>query len=385
MRWKRRLLWYGLPAVVLWLAASHFLARPALESWLRERFSGEPDVAFALIWPHFAVTGFGVDIEAAHHTLHASRVHVDLRVWSLFGARPVKSAGITGLRARIEEGEPLNLFRTAEEGDEAGDDADLDPVRLPPLQFVDPEIRLDDKRVFTTEELVIEQTGDRVLDFTAEPGVVAGIPFEKLTGQLIPRGERLLVANLKVRAFNGLISGFVDVDTSHAGEVNGEMEWYAVEAGRIWRTYSLPYAEKRRGDLSGTVIFSSSGFSMRALRGKGTFKLDHGEFFSPLSFEVFLVLKVPSAKEAPLNRAELTFSFEKGIVYLERGRAYARDFHLDAQGLMTFGGQVDLEIRHAGTTVAVRGKVEDPDVTVLPLDHVTLPFDRLFRERIKTR
>jgi len=297
----------------------------------------------------------------------------------------VKSATITGLRVRIEEGQPFRLFRTAAEGDKAGDDADLDPTRFPPLRFTDPCVRLDHKRAFTTEELDIKQTGERVLDLVAGPGSLAGVPFEKATGQLMPRGKRLLVNSLKVRAFNGLISGFVDIDTEHAVEVNGEMDWFAVEAGRIWRTYSLPYAEKRRGDLSGKVIFSSSGFSRDLLRGKGTLKLERGEFFSPLSFEVFLVLSVPSAKEAPLNRAEFTFSFEKGMAYLERGRAYARDFHLDAQGLMSFDGRVDFEVRHAGTTVAVRGTVEHPDVTVLPLDHITLPFDRLFRERIKTR
>ncbi len=385
MKWKRRLLRYGLPAVVVWLAASHFLARPALESWLRKRFLGEPGVAFAIFWPHFAVTGFGVHVEAEHHVLHASRVHADLSVWSLFGARLVKSATITSLRARFAEGEELRLLRTAEEGDSAGEDANVDPARMPPLRFEDPEIRLDSKRAFSTTALVVEQTGDRVLDVTVEAGVVAGIPFEKLTGQIMRRGDRLLLGSLKVRAFNGLLSGFIDIDTTDTGEVNGELECYAVETRRVWLTYDLPYAEKRRGDLSGSVIFKSTGFSLDALRGKGKLKLDRGEFFSPLSFKVFLVLKVPSAEEAPIHRAELDFSFENGILFLERSRAYARDFHLDARGLMTFAGQVDLEVRHAGTTVAIRGTIEDPDVTVLPLDYITLPFDRLFRERIKGR
>jgi hypothetical protein len=31
----------------------------------------------------------------------------------------------------------------------------------------------------------------------------------------------------------------------------------------------------------------------------------------------------------------------------------------------------------------VRGTLESPTVRVLPLDHITLPFDRLFRERIE--
>lgn len=385
MKWKRRLLRYGLPAVVVWLAASHFFARPALESWLRKKFLGEPDVAFAIFWPHFAVTGFGIHVKAEHHELHASRVHFDLSVWSLFGARPVKSATVTSLRARFAEGKPLKLFRTAAEGDDAGEDANVDPARVPPLRFDDPEIRLDSKQAFSTTALVIDQTGDRVLDLTAEAGVVAGIPFEKLTCQIMRRGARLLLGSLKVRAFNGLLSGFVDIDTTDTGEVNGELEYYAVETRRVWLTYDLPYAEKRRGDLSGKVAFQSTGFSLDALRGTGKLRLDRGEFFSPLSFKVFLVLKVPTAEEAPIHQAELEFSFENSVLFLERGRAYARDFHLDARGLMTFAGQVDLEVRHAGTTVAIRGTVEDPDVTVLPLDYITLPFDRLFRQRIKSR
>jgi len=71
-------------------------------------------------------------------------------------------------------------------------------ARMPPLRFEDPEIRLDSKRAFSTTALVVEQTGDRVLDVTVEAGVVAGIPFEKLTGQIMRRGDRLLLGRKRL-------------------------------------------------------------------------------------------------------------------------------------------------------------------------------------------
>jgi len=150
----------------------------------------------------------------------------------------------------------------------------------------------------------------------------------------------------------------------------------------VWWRYGLPFAEKRNGDLSGHVVFRADRPAWDALKGKGTMRLTRASFYSPLSFKVFLILKVPVAVEAPITDAEMTFSFEKSFFYLERARGNARGFHLDAQGIASFDGVCDLEVGHAGTTVSVTGRLEDPDVTVLPFNHITAPFHRLFRERI---
>lgn len=388
-KWKRRLLRYGVPALLAWLAVSHFVVRPALEDWLADHFTGRAEVSFALIWPHFAVTAFGVTIEAENHTLSASRVGVDLYLWSIFGGRKVKGVDITGMVAELEEGERLEIFRRDGAGGSGDtiDEIDLDPVRVPPIRFSEPRIlvRASGWSIFSTDFLEAVQQGDDLYQLRGGAGVVAGIPFEKLTARLMPRGDHVIVGGVKLRSFNGMIAGFADVDTNKTGVINGELEWYVLEAERIWRTYDLPYAEKRRGDVTGRLIFESWGFSPSQLRGKGRLRLERAEFFSPLSFKVFFILKIPQAQEAPLNSAEAEFSFEKEVLYLEQGRAYARDFDLRGRGLLTFDGQIDMEVDHAGTTVAVRGDIDDPRVKVLPFDYITLPFDRLFRERIGKR
>jgi hypothetical protein len=40
-------------------------------------------------------------------------------------------------------------------------------------------------------------------------------------------------------------------------------------------------------------------------------------------------------------------------------------------------------VSHAGTVVAVSGRIDEPTITVLPFSALTAPVDRLFRERVK--
>jgi hypothetical protein len=160
------------------------------------------------------------------------------------------------------------------------------------------------------------------------------------------------------------------------------MEWHLVEAERIWRALGLPDADKRRGDLSGRMVFRGERPALDAIEGTGTLEMRRAAFFSPLSFRVFLTLKIPVAAEARLTSAEAGFSFGRSLVYVERAVAHASEFELAAQGLFALDGAVDMEIRHAGTTVAVSGDLADPRIKVLPFDGFTLPFDRIFRERV---
>ena len=95
------------------------------------------------------------------------------------------------------------------------------------------------------------------------------------------------------------------------------------------------------------------------------------------------MMKVPVAAEAPLSRGAMTFSFEDSRFYLESARFDARDFALDGQGIISFAGGCDLEVSHAGTVVAVSGRIDEPTITVLPFSALTAPVDRIFRERVK--
>ena len=395
---RRRILFVATPLIVCgWLVLSHFVVRAEIEEYASRTFSGKARVKWALLWPTLDVTAFGLTVEAEHHTLEASRVGVDVDTMGLFGGSIVNKVTVHGMVGEFDEGQPVHIFASSEEsggGKEAsmveGDDEvafDLEPMRLPALDFRDPRIVLRsperDWTVFSTTHLGVRQAGARTFDLETDAGVLAEVPFERLTGRLIPRAGHLLLSQLKLRAFNGMVGGLLDIDTADTGAFNGEIECHFVEVEKVWTTYRLPYAEKRRGDLSGKIVFKGARPTLAALRGKGELELTHASFFSPLSFKVFLFLKVPVAAEAPLTRGEMTFSFERSLLYLERAHFFARAFELESQGILSYDGQIDVEVEHAGTTVAVSGAVEDPRIKVLPLNGVTVPFDRMFRERVR--
>jgi len=367
-----------------WLALSHFVVRVRLERWLQETFAGRAAVDWALVRPDLEVVAFGVHVESESSHLTARRVRLRLNPWALLGGPAIRAVRVDGLDANIVEGAPLRLLREEEAQPGAGGEGvDLDPVRLPPLGFLGVSVHLGQRALFSTTEVRVRQTGDRNFDVTVGAGRLWGMAFEKLTTRLIPRAGHLVLGDFKLRAFNGMLGGVVDIDLDHAGAVNGEIDARFLEVERIWRRYGLPDAEKHRGDLSGRVVFKAARPALSALRGAGSLQLRRARFYSPLSFQVLLVLKVPAADEALLSGGEMRFSFEKGLLYLEEGRFRAHDFSLDAQGIISFEGRGDLEVRHAGTTVAVRGPLGDPEIKVLPLDAVTGPFDGLFRERVK--
>lgn len=397
-RWRRRAAVFCPLLVSAWLLFGQFYVRKEIRARLARTLDGQVTVSWAVLWPNLDASAFGVTVAAPHHTLQASRLTVGLRLLGLFGGRVVERLDIHDLTGEFDEGEPVQLFTwsaaAAQQAAAAADDEeagtvtfDLAPMRLPALDFHDPRVVLrsgaERWTVFMTTSLTSRQVGDRAFRIEAEPGILAEVPFEKLTARLIPRAGHLLLSQLKLRAFNGMLGGLLDIDTAQTGAFNGEIECSFVEVEEVWTTYGLPYAEKRRGDVSGRIVFRGARPELKALAGKGTLRLDHASFFSPLSFRVFLFLKVPVAAEAPLTSGTMTFSFEKSLFYLEAARFQARGFELEGQGILSFGGGVDLEVSHAGTTVAVSGRLEDPSIKVLPLNHVTVPFDRLFRERVK--
>ncbi len=385
---------FVLPALLAgWLLLSHFVVRAKIETWLGKTFRGRAEVPWAVLWPDFDATAYGAIVETEHHRLEASRVVVGLRPLAFFGGLPVSGVEVHGLRGEFDEGEPVELLRVpaaGEEGVRAGEEESplpSSPLRAPPLRFVGPEVFLRGEsgkhRVFAAEVLDAIQVGDLTYRLEATSGALSVVPFEKLTGRLIPRAGHLLLSRMRLRAFNGMVAGMLDVDTASAGGFNGEAEWRFVEVDEVWTTYGLPYAEKRKGDLAGNVVFQGDRVALDALKGKGEMSLENAAFFSPLSFRVFLVMKVPVAAEAPLTRGSMTFSFEDSKFYLEDARFEARDFELDGQGILSFSGGCDLEVSHAGTVVAVSGRLEEPTITVLPLSAITAPVDRLFRERVR--
>lgn len=388
---KRRVWRIAVPlAIVGWLAVSHLVIRPKTEQWLEARFSGTAKVGFALVWPDLDVSLYSVTLRSERFRIDASTVAVGVRAWGIFGDDLVSDVAIDGLHAELVHGTDLALFKEpVREGEAAPEDEslDLDPPRVPPLTLTDPKVtlRVDDEiwSLLEVGVLHVRQAGDRIFHVETDPGALGRIPFEKLTTRLIPRANHVLLSELKLRAFNGMVGGFIDCDTSRFGSVNGELEWHFVEIESIWDTYDLPYAEKRRGDLSGRVVFKGDKPRVEAMTGSGTVRMSRARFFSPIGFKVFLTLKIPVAQESMLTSGDLAFSFEKSLLYIEEAKANARGFALEGRGIVSFAGAADLEVGHAGTTVRVSGSLDDPSIKVLPLSGVTLPFDRMFREKVK--
>ncbi len=385
-RWVRWAVAGGVLAV--WLTVSQLVVRRQIQGVLSETFLGEARVSFALLWPDLDATAFGVRVKGETFELHASRMRVDLKLLGLFGDDPVEGVEITGLRATVHEGQPVAFFREPHEARESAGahEADLDPLQLPPMQLRSPTVVIAGERdvtVFSAGDVSLVQVGDRTFQIEASAGELGAIPFDKMTTRLIPRAGHVLLNDLKVHAFNGVLGGIIDVDTGRAGAINGDLELHFVEVERVWRTFDLDYAEKRRGDLSGRIVFEGDGTSFDSLKGTGELQLKRARFFSPLSFKVLMMMKVPAAEESMLTRGAMKFSFERSLVYVEKGRFDARGFDLAVQGIVGLNGRADLEIVHAGTTVSVSGDLAEPRIKVLPFNGVTAPFDRMFRERVK--
>ncbi len=396
-RWRLRIGVTLLCLVVAWVLFSHLVVRRAAVAWLDKHYVGEARVPFVILWPWMDADAFGVTLEADdgnyEHTLTASRVSVDLDVFGLFGGGAVKEIHVTGLRGLIREGSDLELFKSRRAGTgtaiEAGDDVDLDPPTIPPIRFTGPRIDVVDdqgrrRELVRADTALLEQRDARSFKLIMTRGVIAYVPFEKLKTRLVPRRDRLLVDRFKIHAFDGLAEGYLEIRRKGTGDerVNGQLEWRSVELRDVARTYGLSHAEEMDGRLQGEVVFQGKSLAPSELKGKGRIKLTDGNFVSPVTLQVVLVLDIPVDRPSVFSRAEATFSFEGRRIYIEAAKGYGSSFDLTGQGIVTFGGFADLEVTHHTTTVAVTGKLNRPRVKILPLNHITRPFERLFRERL---
>lgn len=376
------------------------VARPAAERWLDGHFAGKSNVTFAYLTPWLSLHAWGVSVHTnqagSHHTLHASTGTVQFNPLYVFGRRPVTSVTLCGLVARFREGESPTLFRRASSPREDAPAVKKPPPGpasarrrislVPPIHFRDVAVFVGapghEKRVFRAASAGLKKIDDKAWTLDGKDGALGGLPYEQIHARLRPRRGSLLVGPLRLYAFHGLIGGYLE---THSGAVNGELRFYELDVSEVWAAYHLPYAERREGRLGGTVAFSGERPSLDALSGKGTLQLDDANFYSPVSMKVLLFLEIPVAEPSVFRSGHMEFSFDHSMFYVESAHAVGSSFDLDAQGKITFHGAADLEVTHGATTVAVRGPVEDPSVTILPLNVVTRPIDRLFRSKVKDR
>jgi len=386
-RARRIWAWLGL-ATLLWLLVGHFVLSSIAVRWAAEHLEGRARVSFAILWPWLDVGIYGAGVEAGSHRVEAKSISLAISPLGLLRGNPVAAVRFSGLRGEVKEGESLRLFRADAEA--RGGGGEPSAPRAPPILVSDGRVllvRRDGGRtpILTAESISLLRTPERALAFESTLGVFLTVPYERLKTRVVSRGSHLLLGGLKIHALDGLIEGLLDVDRGQLGAVNGELAWHGVELSNLAQVYALPRKERLQGRLRGSVVFEGPALALAELKGKGWIELSDGNFESPISLKVVLVLKLPVARPSLFHSGRLGFSFERSLLYLEEGRGQGTSFDLAGRGLLGFDGAVDLEVTHGSTTVAVRGTLEAPEATLLPLNEVTRPFDRLFRERIEAR
>lgn len=388
---RRRLLWIAGGAAALWLLVGHLVVAAAAARWCAANFTGDARFSFAVVWPWLDVDLFGASFrsrgEGPGYDLGCTRVSVALDLGGMTRGSPVAAVKFSGLAGEVREGANLDLFQQPSRGPGG---ARSPPALAPPVRFSDVAVAFRDAagrthRAVEADAISVAQEEPGYFRVEARGGRLGPVPFERATARVVPRGAHVLVGDLKLAALDGLVEGLLDVDRSRAGAVNGEVSWQGVELARVAREYRLPRRERIRGRVDGRVAFTGTSLAADALEGKGELRLENGTFESPISLTVVLLLKLPVERPSMFHSGEMVFSFERSLLYVERARGYGTSFDLAAQGLVSFDGRVDLEVTHGATTVAVRGTLEAPDATLLPVNYVTRPFDRLFRERIAPR
>jgi len=393
-RWIPRLL-VGLALLVVaaWMVGGHRLIAPGLRAELREATGIEPTIGFVLVGPDLNLYAYDIRFEDDRIDAHIPWAKFEIPLRKLWGSGRTRAVRIRQLQVQVRaQADLTGLGRASRAAPEAPGAAP--PVAAPPPEIIcdELEIRLEDDDGATTPMLLADWVTARPrtandIEVEAGPGRAGRVPFDGITTSVVPAAGHLLVSDFKMRTFGGLVDGMLDIHLGRAGRFNGEVTWHLLEAEEFCRQFGLAYAEKREGKLAGELRFDAATPRLRALKGSGSVRLERARFWSPITFKVIGLglVGMPSREESWIHRAEASFSIERALLFVESGFVRGADYELEVQGIFDLEGACDLEAEYRGTTLAIRGELEDPEVRVLPLNAVTVPFDRLYRERLDKR
>ncbi|MHC4409653.1 MAG: hypothetical protein ACYS0E_08260 [Planctomycetota bacterium] len=387
-RLRRRILIGLVPVVAFaWLFGGHRLVAPSLHAELTEAIGIEPSIGFVLVGPDFNLYAYDILFENEQLHAHIPWAKFEIPLRKLWGSGRTRAVRVRQLKVRVKaQADLTGLGRGA--GSTPRPEAEALIATKPPELICDElEIRLEEESgelvpLLMADWLTATPRSARDIAVELGPGRAGGFGFDGIETRVVPTRRHLLVSDFKMRAFGGLVDGMLDMHLGRAGRFNGELSWHLLEVERFCRYFELPYAEKRRGKLAGELRFEAASPRLAAFKGTGAIRMERAHFWSPVSFKVFGVLGLPQREESWVNRAEVSFSIEKSLLYVEKGSVQGADYLLDVQGIFDLGGACDLEADYRGTTLAIRGRLEDPDVKVLPFNAVTVPFDRMYRDRL---
>lgn len=170
------------------------------------------------------------------------------------------------------------------------------------------------------------------------------------SGEVVIKGDRVLINQLKLRAFDGPVAGKFSVSK---GKLEGEASWTKVGLSEIASTYGFEI--KGHGTTTGRLEFSMNDGKIETMNGSGLLALERAELFSVPMFGPLskLVGSALGDKRAGYERAKdafLNFEIRKGILT-------SNDFRTTTSSLVFTGdGSVDLATRNIDMTVRMNAR-----------------------------
>jgi hypothetical protein len=196
------------------------------------------------------------------------------------------------------------------------------------------------------------------------------LTLEHPSGQVVMRGERVTVKNLRVDACGGPIAATIDYLGS--GKLKGEVNWTKLSIPELTTTYG--FQMKGGGTTTGRIDFSLTDGKVETMAGEGLIALEKAELFSvpmfgPLSSVIGGVLNDEKAGYERAKNAFCTYKIENGVVM-------TNDFQTATHSLnFTGDGSLDMRDRTLDMTMRMNARGFLLGLITLPLR----PFAGLFQ------
>lgn len=177
------------------------------------------------------------------------------------------------------------------------------------------------------------------------------LTLERPSGKVAIRGDRVLVEDLKLHAFDGPIAGRFDFQGR--GKLTGDLSWTKLSIPALAATYGFQL--KNGGDVTGRLDFSIQNERVDTMTGEGLFALEKTELFAvpmfgPLSPLISGVLNDRSAGFERAKDAFCTFKIKDGVLS-------TNDFKTATTSVVFVGdGAVDLKERTLDLTMRMNAR-----------------------------
>ena len=177
------------------------------------------------------------------------------------------------------------------------------------------------------------------------------LTLERPSGKVAIRGERVLVEDLKLNAFDGPIAGRFDFQGK--GKLAGELSWTKLSIPALATTYGFQL--KNGGDVTGRLDFSLQNERVETMAGEGLFALEKTELFAVPVFGPLspLISGVLNDRRVGFERAKdafCTFQIKDGVLS-------TNDFKTATTSVVFVGdGSVDLKERTLDLTMRMNAR-----------------------------